>query len=408
MTRPPATHSSARFLRPRRPARRGHRRTVFGPAFAGDAVALSASEAPPLSLALREVASPARAIASGSLSLAIHAAALAALVFAAWTAPEVVEEIIPVRIIKDARPVPEPAPARRIVAPRRSLAQPARRVATTPQRAPVAPAAAQVTAPRPLTTATIEATAPTPVAAPIANTPSIAPQATAQRTLVATSPQAVAVARFEAPNVVRGDVTAPVVDASGPRALTATAPVAVEAPRGFGDTSAPGGADYRPQASVDGIAGGDATAGEASGVAIDAGTSDALHGTSVAAHTTDGGGGSGGIGTAAGGIPCNERESVHRYMSEIETRVKGEWKRFELPPDLPPNAKVVLAFAIDESGTARDIEVRSAPTEALGESCRRALVAASPFPALEGNQRCLAGRRRIATFTVPVDETYAP
>ncbi|MEZ4216555.1 MAG: TonB C-terminal domain-containing protein [Myxococcota bacterium] len=319
-----------------------------------------------------------------------------------------VEEIIPVRILRDTAPVPEPAPARRVVAPRRTLAAPARRVVAAPRPAAAAPSTvAPRVAPAPSPAATIEAAAaPRPVAAPARLE---APRVVAPRALVATSPQAVAVARFETPSVAPAERVAPVAATSGPRVVAPTAPVAVTAPRGFADTAPASDVDYGARASVEGVASGEALAGGASAVAIDAGTEDAAHGTAVAARAVDaGGGGAGGIGTAAGGIPCSERASVHDYMTEIESRVKGEWKRFELPPDLPPNAKVVLSFVLDESGTARDIEVRSAPSAALGESCRRALVAASPFPPLQGNERCLAGRRRIATFTVPVDESFRP
>ena len=47
------------------------------------------------------------ALVSGSLSVLLHGSILAFLALSAWLAPEVVEEIIPVRIIREA---PEPPP----------------------------------------------------------------------------------------------------------------------------------------------------------------------------------------------------------------------------------------------------------------------------------------------------------
>ena len=71
---------------------------------------------------MREAESTRHAVISGSISLAAHGAVVAGLALSAWYAPDVVEVIVPVRIIKDNTPVPEPAPARRVVVPKRSIA----------------------------------------------------------------------------------------------------------------------------------------------------------------------------------------------------------------------------------------------------------------------------------------------
>ena len=49
------------------------------------------------------------------------------------------------------------------------------------------------------------------------------------------------------------------------------------------------------------------------------------------------------------------------------------------------------------------VSVVDAPSTALGESCKQALLAASPFPAMAEDVRCLAGRKLSGTFTIPVE-----
>ena len=390
----PTAQEIESWLRPRRARHHGRKRPrrKLGPAFAAGAPR-SATPGSELAarLGMREPESMRHAMVSGSLSLLAHGAAVATLAISAWYAPEVAEELIPVRIIKDTTPAPEPAPARRVVVPKRTLAARSRLPTQVARTQPVArPTVQQVTAARPTVANIDTAAAPTQ----LQQRQITSQRVVAQRTLVATSPSAVGVAQFSVPAVAPTDLEAPQAAVTGPTRVAPVERVDVVAPQAFSNAPATAPTDY-----AEGTAATSAVAAlphAESGVGIDSDTAFALEGT---------GGVQGGRGTAAAGIPCDQRESVHVYVRRMSARVEAEWKRFELPKDLPADAKVKLAFVLDESGTARDIEVRSAPSPELGESCQRALVAASPFPAMTGNERCLAGRRRVATFSVPVAGT---
>jgi hypothetical protein len=104
-----------------------------------------------------------------------------------------------------------------------------------------------------------------------------------------------------------------------------------------------------------------------------------------------------------------------------------------VPNGVPPNAKVVLRFAVDASGMATDTQAvfssgTGTPTRtrsdtdtgtgidthtddtqdagreqnpALAESAIQALGSASPFPPMSDANRCLTDKRIVLTFTVP-------
>ena len=60
-----------------------------------------------------------------------------------------------------------------------------------------------------------------------------------------------------------------------------------------------------------------------------------------------------------------------------------------------------LKFSLDSSGTATRVEVVGNANAALGNSAVAALRAASPFPSMDANTRCLAGEPLRAIFDVP-------
>ena len=144
-----------------------------------------------------------------------------------------------------------------------------------------------------------------------------------------------------------------------------------------------------------------AAAVTASNVAVPMGDSD----FAIDAELTDGAssyGTPGGTGTAAAAGPCIQLDSVKRYYGDVKDRMLAEWSNYELPDDIAADAQVVLLFELDESGSASAVSVSSAPSTALGESCKQALLAAAPFPSMSEDVRCLAGRPLRARFTVPV------
>jgi hypothetical protein len=382
------------WLRPRsagdRQQRQGrHRRRRhyrLGQAFsapAGKPALATGADAP--SLGMREPELSRSAVVSGSLSLGAHLLIVAFLALAAWLAPDMVDEIIPVQIIREAPEPPPPAP-RRVVVPRRAVAR--TRVPTTvPRPTPVARPAVQPVAARAVQQANIR-----PTAAPtqIAQRQVTAQRVTAQRTLASSHASAIKVAQVPVAAVGATDLTAPAVDLSGPRAIAPAAAVDVTAPQAFGEYDETANVEYSDAATV-----------TASAVDVPAAGS----GFTLDAELVEGArtfGTPGGAGEGVTGTPCTKRGAVQQYYRELQDRTLGAWRNFELPDDIAANSKVVLKFAIDESGTASSVSVVDAPSKRLGESCKQALIAASPFPSMSQEVRCLAGRKLNATFTIPV------
>ncbi len=111
-----------------------------------------------------------------------------------------------------------------------------------------------------------------------------------------------------------------------------------------------------------------------------------------------GGEGTGGTGTALGVVRCMESAFVLRYIDVIEGRTK---KRWQVPEGTADDAKVVLGFTLDSSGAATKIGFQGDAQPALGNSAVAAMRAASPFPPMDDNVRCLAGKKLRGIFTVP-------
>jgi hypothetical protein len=308
------------------------------------------------------------------------------LALSAWLAPDVVEEIIPVQIIRETPEPPPPAP-RRVVVPRRTVAR-AAVPAAAPRATPVARPAVQPVAAR-----TVQQAAIRPAAAPtrIAQRQVTAQRVNAQRTLASPHASAVQVAQAPVATIAAGDLTAPVVDLGGPREIAPAAAVDVTAPRAFSSYADTANVEYSDAATVTAAAV-DVPLAE-TGFAIDAELAEGAATDGVA----------GGTGTAASGTPCTARDSVKQYYLDVRNRTLAAWENFGPPEEIAADATVVLTFALDESGTASSVSVVDAPNEPFGESCRQALIAASPFPSMAEDVRCLAGRKLRATFAVPVE-----
>ena len=75
--------------------------------------------------------------------------------------------------------------------------------------------------------------------------------------------------------------------------------------------------------------------------------------------------------------------------------------RWQVPEGIPANLKTVLRFQLDQAGSARKVEVVTSDDPRLGRSAQQAPQAASPFPPMDDNNRCLAGRSLTGTFRNP-------
>ncbi|MEE2664031.1 MAG: hypothetical protein VX681_07930 [Myxococcota bacterium] len=367
--------------RRRHRARRHHR---LGPGFASAPTLSPAGDAP--SLGFPEPVTSRAAILSGSFSLGAHGLIVGLLVLSARLAPDVAEHLIPVQIIHEA-PTPPP---RRVVVPRRAVAR-TRVRSVAPRPTPVARPPVRPVAPRAVQPANINATA---APTEITQRQVTSQRVVAQRTLSSPGASALKVAKVPVGNVAARDLTAPTLDLSGPRTIAPAEDVDVTAPQVFREYTETANIQYTDAATV---------------TAADIDVPFADTGFALDAELVDGARSYGtpdGTGTAGIAAPCMQRESVVRYYKDhVEKRTRAEWRHFELPEGIEADARVVLHFVLDESGSASAVEVVDAPSRALGESCKQALVAAAPFPSMEADVRCLAGRKLSGTFTVPVERT---
>ena len=354
--------------------RRHHR---LGPGFDWGPTVATSGDAP--SLGMPEPRTSRSAIVSGSLSLGAHALIVGSLLLSAWLASDVVEELIPVQIIHEA---PTPVP-RRVVVPRREVAHTRVRTAA-PRPTPVA---------RPVAARAVQQANIRPTAAPrmITQRHVTSTLVVAQRSLASPNASAVKVAQGPVGTIDVSDLTAPDLDLSRPRTIAPAAPIDVSAPQAFREYSATANVEYSE------VAAGTATDMDAPPAHTDFSLDAELLGSA------QGDGASDGTGAAGIAASCIQRESVvHYYKQYVEKRTRAEWRYFELPEGIDADARVSLHFVLDESGAASSVTVVDAPSPALGESCKQALVAASPFPSMDGDVRCLAGRKLSGTFTIPV------
>ncbi len=316
---------------------------------------------------------------AGSLTTALHAGALGVLVLLAWLAPPV-EELIEVKIIRELPGADvKPAPARKVIQPRRQRTpvQAARRVTA---QAVAQPRVVNVK-PQQLNMNRVQKAE--------------APQQVQRRQVVSNRTQArsidrrrvatnVDLSKLQNVQVAPTDLNAPVVDYDGPREIDPGA--ALEAPQNFAEVPVVEDVDYRSAGPVAVVS------NEDTSVATEAFDFD----TAVGAYA--GGEGSGGTGTAEGVVPCFESGFVVRYLKLVEERTQ---KRWQVPEGVSADAEVKLRFVLDSSGAATQVEYIGNTEPALGNSAVEALRAASPFPPMDDNVRCLARKKLRGTFSVP-------
>jgi hypothetical protein len=323
-------------------------------------------------------------LVSGSLSAALHAAFIGALLLVAWLAPvEEIEEIIEVELlredVKEATPE-KPAPAPRVVAESSGAFDPAP-MAVAPQV--VSPAviqrAAPVVAARELemeSLGAVQAPREVPNAAPVVD------QARAYQSSVQVTASPIAI-----------DAVAPAI--RGPIETQAPSGGVLAGPRQVATGDTVGIAD--PQALGTGSA-------VREGIASNRDVLGAKTGARAEVNWAVGSGnlrGSGGDGTGPGGVSlddCMRRSEVQGYMSRVRNRMLQRWA---LPSHTSANQSVTLRFRLDPAGTATGVEVVASADAALGQTAVSALRSASPFEHMSDQVRCLAGTPLVATFKNP-------
>jgi TonB family protein len=338
-------------------------------------------------LILREPESSRRTWLTGGAATLLHFGVIGGLVLLASLAPPLVEEMIPVQLIKETPPAPEePAPAPRALAERR-----------LPNFAPqVQTVAPQIVNPRVIADASpaveaqaLEMDAVSSVVAPRQISRSSAP--VVERVSVVNSPIAARASAVDVQGVsapaVRGPVRvdAPVGASVGPRKVDVAS---TGRSIGTGKLQIGGeGSSVR-----EGVISNRDVVGSPTGaplVSIDTAVGDGL---------LRGSGGSGDSirpGGAAGAADCTERTDVRNYLAEVERRTYDRWV---LPPGIDPDQEVVLRFKLDAAGSAVTVSVVKSSDNALGASAVDALRAAAPFPPMSGDVRCLAGLPIVGKF----------
>jgi len=330
-----------------------------------------------------------RAFLTGSA--VVHGAGFAVLLLLASLAPVIEEHVIPVQLFKEVEPPPpppdEPAAAPKALAMRRNL--------------PFAPAV-QAVAPQ-IVNPNIIAEAKPAVAAEAlqmaAISESAAPAEIQARSLV--------VERVSVVNTAVRAVASP-VDLKG-----ATGPV-VRGPTRVEGVVGPSVGPRRVEAAAAGttmgtgplqIGGGNGSSVK-DGVLSDRDVIGSPDGALVVSVDTQIGDGLLG-GTTAGGTgtdtkptqDCLQSPAVKTYLGTVKQRMLDRWV---LPPGVDANRKVTLRFNLDVAGSVSKVSNFEAQDNALGASAVDALHAASPFPPMSDDVRCLANRPLVGTFSNPV------
>lgn len=383
----------------------------------------NATERPQLALA--EPGSPRSRRITGGLAVLGHLGFIAALIAAAALAPpELIDQVIPVKLV----PLPdaplelpgsnlEPAPAgpKQVGAQRANAAQLAASQILTPSQASAMGREALDAARRAIAELNLES------AKEFANQPSYversalqADAVTAQDTESVDRPKAyqaqdVSAVRIEPEELGK---TSPALGA--PQAMEAFSPVDLGVPTTTAPIDHPAeiqelGSSFDPRAlTAPGLSAGDSLAIRVDtelGVGGQPGLGTEITGTGGASGRgllgdgrSGNSSGSGGLGEASGVVRCLESRPVQQYLDTVQRRTRERWI---IPPEIPENAEVVLRFALDGSGTARDVRGGGQDHADLSLSARQALLAASPFPPLVDANRCLIDKRIVLTFTVP-------
>jgi TonB family protein len=318
-------------------------------------------------------------LATGGISAAIHLGIIGLLFLFASLNPEIVDEIIPVMLLREEAPKP-PAPARRALAERRKLDFAPAMQSVQPQivnKRVIANAAPAINAEMLEMDSLNAAAAPTQVKRSAIDVDRVSAVG--------------AVGGYQASKVevnsaagpaVRGPIEAagPVGPSVGPRKVAGT----------DGNTFGTGSLAINQGSSVrDGVLTSRDVVGSPTGavlVSVD---------TAVGEGHLSGPGGTGtGLLPDGAGTDCLKRPEVSAYMADIKERLI---KRWSLPYGIE-NSRVTLRFAIDVAGSPSSIELVKGDN-AIGASAIDAMRAASPFPPMPDRARCLANKNIVATFS---------
>lgn len=336
------------------------------------------------------------AFASGLVSALLHASLFGLVLLAAWVAPKVEEEIIPLQLVKEApepEPVVKPEIEQEVVAPEPdNQPAPAPKALAERRSATFAPQA-QAMAPQIVNPTVVARAAPAvaaerlemnQVAAVVAPKQITQASVTVERTAAIQSVVAAQASKVDlgsaAAPALRGptDGAQPVGPSVGPRQVVAT-----------GNTIGTGSA---------------VTLGDGSsvreGIASDRDVLGSLDGKPLAnVNTRVGDGfmrGDGGAGSGAYEKDCLERPEVDAYIQAMRKRVYARWV---VPGDVTGNRKVQLRIRLEAGGSLLSVENIQANDELLGNSAIEALRAASPFPPMSGPTRCLSQRNLVTTWS---------
>jgi hypothetical protein len=367
------THQS--ILRPRSKSKHAKRRV--GTAFLQAATV--GGVAPDFPMDFRDPDEGKSKLATGGISAAIHLGIIALLFLFASLNPEIVEEIIPVTLLREEAPKP-PAPARRALAERRKLDFAPAMQTVQPQivnKRVIAEAAPAINAEMLEMDSLNAAAAPTQVkrsAIDVDRVSAIGAVGGYQASKVEVN--------HAAGPAVRGPIEAvgPVGPSVGPRKVAGT----------DGNSFGTGSLAINQGSSVrDGVLTSRDVVGSPTGpvlVSVD---------TAVGEGNLSGPGGSGtGLLPDGAGKDCTQRPEVQAYLQTLYQRIYSRWT---LPYGIE-NVRVTLLFAIDVAGSASSIQLVKGDN-AIGASAIDAMRASTPFPPMPDRVRCLANKNINATFS---------
>lgn len=363
----------ARRLHPMHTRRIGGMGALAGAGAAGEGITFPGSEMP-------EPQGGTRSWLSGAISLLGHALLIALLLFLASRIVE--EEELPVLDfvpIEDVVADEEPAPAPQVLAESVANYAPAP-MAMAPQI--VNPAVIQNMSQK-TQAVEINTAAVVPTAAPVEiSQRAVSVDQVSQLASVVSGVIAPVVTNVQGP-ALAGPIQhqAPTGVVSGPRQV---------AVRGHTVGTAGPNALGRGSSVRDGVAGDRDVFGAKTGIVAN---------PNMNLGTMGGNGLGGGNGSGRGNISldaCLARPQVQTYLSQVRDRTISRWT---LPTGVT-DSSATLAFRIDPAGSASRVEFQGSPSDpAAARSAVDALLAASPFPHMPAQVRCLANHNLIGTFT---------
>jgi TonB family protein len=345
---------------------------------------------------------------SGSLAVLLHGSLVAGLVLYTWLNPTLIEDVIPVQLLKEEAPKPKPPPPVARVEPKPAPSPapepPREKPAPVPKENPApAPKAlaerrtvdfapqAQAVAPQVINPSVVAKAAPAIDAKKLEGVGVVAPREIAHPTSVASVSPIASIAPAQVSKIDTGsaspalrgpvEVAAPVGQSVGPRQVVTSG-----ATVGTGtQVTNLGGSSVR-----EGVVSGRDVLGSANGAPL------ASINTRVGDGNLRGDGGTGdGQGGGGGAEDCDSRPEVLSYIEGVKSRMLSRW---DLPTGVESGQSVKIRFKLDASGSVQVAEVVSASDGRLSESAVSALRSASPFPAMPDRARCLAGRLYTGSF----------